>query len=556
MMMMKLNPPCRRAVVSLLCAQLLLAACSATAHAPVPGMQPAAQTAAPYAVQALWPEPKPTPQPASQPARWAQPAVVRTQPNFQAPSATHCARPLQTREVPGRPAGQAPSTSEYRHEHGRLAMAAPTGAGAAAPSAEAAAPGADVAGGPAPRPRPLPAPAAKAAAPTGASASTAPSSPSTRAEASAALADAATSRFAPPQRPGQPPMQVPPPQDPTVTAGMVDDNADFSGYLAFRNRTRVEHRARDIRERYLLEVKDPRGRAVADAEVAVQAPSGHAMWARTDTAGRVWLHPNAFDPSRSAYYEVAVRKDGRESGARLSRGQKSAVEVVLDARPAPARARLDLVFLVDATGSMGDEIDKLKATLRGITAEVARLPSQPDLCLGLVAYRDKGDAFLLRSHDLTDDVGAFQGALNALRADGGGDYPEAMNEALHETVHNLSWRGDGATRLVVLLADAPPHLDYGGPYYDDDMQAALGKGIKVFSVGASGLDKQGEFIQRQIAQYTGGRFVFLTYAQAHNPASGPGRETVHDVKNYSVDTLDRLIVRLVSDELGKLAPGG
>eukprot|EP00744_Colponema_vietnamica_P033695 GILI01055926.1.p1 GENE.GILI01055926.1~~GILI01055926.1.p1 ORF type:complete len:117 (+),score=21.90 GILI01055926.1:40-351(+) len=83
------------------------------------------------------------------------------------------------------------------------------------------------------------------------------------------------------------------------------------------------------------------------------------------------------------------------------------------------------------------------------------------------------------------------------------------------------------------------------------MLAALGKGIKVFGVGASGLDKQGEYIQRQIAQYTGGRFVFLTYANASQPASGPGRETVHDVKNYSVDTLDRLIVRLVREELAQ-----
>ena len=64
-----------------------------------------------------------------------------------------------------------------------------------------------------------------------------------------------------------------------------------------------------------------------------------------------------------------------------------------------------------------------------------------------------------------------------LQAGGGGDYPEALNEALHTAVHRLSWRGRGATRLVVLLADAPPHLDYGGPYYDDDMMAALGKGI-------------------------------------------------------------------------------
>ncbi|RYX89004.1 MAG: VWA domain-containing protein, partial [Comamonadaceae bacterium] len=338
-----------------------------------------------------------------------------------------------------------------------------------------------------------------------------------------------------------------------VTAGMVDDNADFTSYLAFRNRTRVAHRPRDIRERYLLEVKDSRGRGVADAEVAVQSPRGQAMWARTDTAGRVWLHPDAFDPSHSSVYDVSVRKDGRQAQAYLKRGQKSSVEVQLDARPAALRAQLDLVFLIDATGSMADEIGKLKATLHTIATEVAQLPSRPDLCFGLVAYRDRTDQFLLRSHDFTNNLGAFQGVLDALQAAGGGDYPEAMSEALNETVHNLSWRGDGTTRMVFLLADAPPHLDYGGPQYDDDMMAALGKGIRIFGVGASGLDKQGEYIQRQIAQYTGGRFVFLTYDQARSPSSGPGRETVHDVKNYSVDTLDRLIVRLVSDELGKLA---
>jgi Mg-chelatase subunit ChlD len=469
-----------RCLAALLGAQLLFTACSATAQPP-------------HGMNGIWAEPKP--------ATWPGPAPVqRVLPNFQSPSATHCARPIQTREIPGRLQEEAFSS---RDEH-RDSLAKSRAAESSARMAPAA-PAAASAGSPAPS-------------------------------------------FAPPQ--AQPQQQ--PSASPVVTAGVVDDNADFGAYLAFRNRTRVEHRARDVRERYLLEVKDPRGRAVADAEVAVQSPGGHAMWARTDTAGRAWLHPNAFDPSRSPWYEVAVRKEGRQSFARLARGQKNSVEVMLEARPAQARARLDLVFLIDATGSMADEIGKLKATLRSIADDVARLPSRPDICFGLVAYRDKGDAFVLRSHDFTNDLGAFQGVLNNLQAAAGGDYPEAMNEALHETVHNLSWRGEGATRLVVLLADAPPHLDYGGPYYDDDMLAALGKGIKVFSVGASGLDKQGEYIQRQIAQYTGGRFVFLTYANAHQPSSGPGRETVHDVKNYSVDTLDRLVVRLVSEELGKL----
>ena len=340
-----------------------------------------------------------------------------------------------------------------------------------------------------------------------------------------------------------------------VTAGMVDDNANFADYLAFRERTQVQHRPVDVRERVLLQVRDPRGRAVPDAEVVVRAASGAAMWARTDTAGRAWIAPTAFDARASRWYEVTVRQGKAQSSAVFQRGQKSAVDVTLDAAAPAQRARLDLVFLIDATGSMADEIAKLKATLRTIADDVATLPSRPDTCFSLVAYRDKGDAFVLRSHDFTSNLGAFQKVLDQLQADGGGDTPEAMNEALFEAVHALSWRGSGATRLMVLLADAPPHLDYAGPQYDATMKAALGKGIKVFSVGASGLDKQGEYIQRQIAQYTGGRFVFLTYRQAHDPASGPGRETVHDVSNYSVETLDRLIVRLVSDELAKLPQG-
>ena len=484
----------------------LLVACTAQALSPI--------AVPPPSPPAVWPEPQPD---LSITALQRPYAPLLSTPNFKAPAASHCARPIQTREIPGRPA-QSQNEARMERERGRLDESKSrifSKRAEMAPSADALASAA-------------PAAAAEAAMPAP------PSTPTPAAQ---------------PQR--QPaPLQKPRP-DP-VTAGMVDDNADFSEYLAFRDRTPVQHRSRDIRERHLLVVRDPQGRGVADAEVLVRSAQGHAMWARTDTQGRVWVHPNAFDPGQSQVYDIQVRKNGQHAQGFLRRGQKSAVELNLSTHASTAQARLDLVFLIDATGSMADEIDKLKATLQSITSEVAQLPSRPDLCLGLVAYRDKGDQFLLRSHDFTNDINAFQGVLNALRAAGGGDYPEAMSEALHETVHQLNWRGDGATRMVVLLADAPPHLDYGGPQYDDDMLAALGKGIKIFSVGASGLDKQGEFIQRQIAQYTGGRFVFLTYEDAARPGSGPGRETVHDVNNYSVQTLDRLIVRLVREELAPL----
>ena len=377
-------------------------------------------------------------------------------------------------------------------------------------------------------------------------------------------AESAVPMFAPPSafapapqvmQPGQPWAR---PADEPVTAGVTDDNADFGAYLTYRSRARqagINVRDRDITERYRLSVHDAAGRPVPDALVSVHAGSTpRPLWARTDAGGEVWLHPRAAGIN-DAVLEVRVSKPGvggeLQGSARLRRGQRDALQVRLDANVPVDRARLDIAFLVDATGSMGDEIDKLKRSMQSVAAQIARLPGQPDVCFALVAYRDRGDEFFVRALDFTNDLDSLQRQLNALRAAGGGDYPEALNEALHTAVHRLSWRDDGATRLLLLVADAPPHLDYGAPWYDDDMQGALARGIKLFTLAASGLDKSGEYIYRQLAQYTGGRFVFLTYDKAREPSSGPGRETVHDVGNYSVETLDRLVVRLVREELAR-----
>ena len=378
-----------------------------------------------------------------------------------------------------------------------------------------------------------------------------------------AAADGLALRAAPSSLPQPAPPQAtllprPRPAGEVVTAGVVDDNADFGEYLAYRQRKAgLPVRERDISERTLLEVTDAQNRPVHDAEVAVQRAGAAQplMWARTDTAGRVWLHPRAFLSAADAgerTLHVAVRHGSGQARGVFVRGQPQALQLRLNAvAQAAARPRLDLVFMVDATGSMGDEIAKLKTSMRAMAQQIAQLPGQPDVCFGLVAYRDRGDAFLTRTHDFTDRPDAFQQVLANVQAAGGGDMPEALNEALHEVVHGLSWRADAA-RMVVLVADAPPHLDYGGPQYDRDMQAALAKGIKLFAVGASGLDPVGEYIFRQIAQYTAGRFVFLTYRNAADPGSGPGSQTVHDVKQYSVQTLDALVVRLVGEEMARL----
>ncbi len=460
------------------------------------------------ASEPLWPAPATTAP--EQVARQPMPQRQRqTAPNFRAPVATVCSDTPQLREVPDPQPQQrereiSPLVGGLRRSEELREMALPP-----------------------------PSPPAPAAAPA----------------LESVVVTGARPAIVPPHRPSPPRQQPLAP----VTAGVVDDNADYGGFLQFLRRHGESARlGRDVSVRQRLRVVDAQGRPVPDAEVAVASPDGARMWARTDAGGQAWLHLNAFDDRDSASYRVDVRRDGRQAQAQLRRGQKNTLEVALPAAAPAARARLDLVFMVDATGSMGDEIDKLRGSLRDIVRGIEQLPSRPDVCLGLVTYRDRGDEYFVRSWDLTGNVGAFQQVLDGVRAGGGGDMPEAMNEAFDHAVQALNWRGPATTRLLLSLADAPPHMDYPPPHYDRSMLAALGKGIKVFSVAASGQDTTGEIVQRQIAQYTGGRFIFLTYKDAADPGSGPGSETVHEVSNYSVDTLDKLVVRLVREELAQL----
>ncbi|MFN8490164.1 MAG: vWA domain-containing protein [Caldilineaceae bacterium] len=344
-----------------------------------------------------------------------------------------------------------------------------------------------------------------------------------------------------------------------VTAGVTDDNEGWNDYLAYRSRHQGEFyiHDRDVSERYVIQVIDENSLPVHDATVEVYAGGQVVFTGRTDAGGQMLFHPRALDENyqlRSAgEFRVVAKKGYVAQSHTFARNGSDHWLLTLTS---PARAdytQLDLVFLIDATGSMGDEIDKLKASMADVADQIAKLPAKPDVRYGLVAYRDRGDEFVVRPYDFTYNLNDFQRNLAALRADGGGDTPESLNEALRTTLNNLSWRNDNTVRLIILVADAPPHLDYGEAFsYDNGMIEMVQRGIKIFPVGASNLEGDGEYIFRQMAQFTGGKFVFLTYKNGDDPSSGPGTETNHDVDNYSVDTLDKLVVRLVREELAKL----
>ena len=184
--------------------------------------------------------------------------------------------------------------------------------------------------------------------------------------------------------------------------------------------------------------------------------------------------------------------------------------------------RLDVAFLLDATGSMGDEIGAVKEKIREMISEIALGDPAPDVRFGIVVYRDRGDEFVTRTFDLTRDIDRIVDNLGEIEANGGGDYAESFNEGLHVAVQELNWELEKLVpKLVFIIADAPPHMDYSDDYdYRREIDAAQDRGIAIHAIGASGLDREGEAIFREVAEGTDGQFQWLAYESRYVDEEG------------------------------------
>jgi hypothetical protein len=336
-----------------------------------------------------------------------------------------------------------------------------------------------------------------------------------------------------------------------LRAGSVDDNARFTDYLAYRHAFADQHLAAhdfDVTERHVFTVATPSGSPVLGAVIKVKTTAGAPVAElRTFADGRALWFPKATKAGAANRFKVEVTKGHATKTITIDRASLDHA-VTLDAPAAPARS-LDVEFLVDATGSMGDEIAQLKASLSSISDRVRSLPSHPDVRFALTIFRDRGDDSLSRTWDFTADVAGFRRSIADIEATGGGDTPEDVQQGLHDALAKPSWRGADTVKLVFLVGDATPHLDYDhDPDYVDAIVTAAAEGIKIESLAASGLDDQGEYIWRQLAQATLGQFVFLTY--------GADDTTTNHVSGYTPDDLDDLVVRLISGELGGASPQG
>ena len=144
---------------------------------------------------------------------------------------------------------------------------------------------------------------------------------------------------------------------------------------------------------------------------------------------------------------------------------------------------VDVVFVLDTTGSMGGLIQTAKEKIWSIATTMASAQQTPDIRIGLVAYRDKGDAYVTRVVDLSDDLDSVYATLMDFEANGSGDTPESVNKALYDAVHAMSWsQKDQAYQVIFLVGDAPPHMDYNEVQYPEIVAAATEKGIVINTI--------------------------------------------------------------------------
>ncbi len=148
------------------------------------------------------------------------------------------------------------------------------------------------------------------------------------------------------------------------------------------------------------------------------------------------------------------------------------------------RPLIEVVFVLDTTGSMGGMIEAAKEKIWSIASSMAAAQPTPELRMGLVAYRDRGDEYVTRVVDLSSDLDAMYAKLMELQAAGGGDTPESVNQALYDAVHRIGWSTDPqAYRTIFLVGDAPPHRHYPNDVqYPVTLAVAAERGIVVNTI--------------------------------------------------------------------------
>ena len=335
-----------------------------------------------------------------------------------------------------------------------------------------------------------------------------------------------------------------------LTAGEWNDLADWKFWTNLLNNNNFYEKP-DYwkffpKNLVVAKVVDADDNAIANVPVELMKGDAVEFATKTDNSGMAYCWINLFGSNSGDLNaeDFSLRINGAPSDEALAlttiKDSELNVNIIVNdeiSHPAP---KADVAFIVDATGSMMDEIAFLVSDLDYIIGHAAA-SNKVALRTAALFYRDEDDEYLTKHNDFAGDVAVTQKFVSQQSADGGGDYPEAVHTALEASLQNLSWDESARARIAFLILDAPPH-------YTENVISSLQKsitlyaknGIKLIPVSASGIDKDTEFLLRFFDLATGSTYVFLT------DDSGIGDSHIEaSVGDYEVEYLADLLVRLI-----------
>ena len=268
-----------------------------------------------------------------------------------------------------------------------------------------------------------------------------------------------------------------------------------------------------INHRFGVEIKNNKGQKVIGETVSLKDNEGKILWtAITDNRGKaeLWNNPfNASSPDKKLSCNLSITINEKVISLGKIKPTGTGYSTYVISETVNTNPDVDVCFVVDATGSMGDEISYLKAELMDVMMQLQKSAPCSPIRLSSVFYKDQGDEYVTRKMPFVNRIDDVVSFVSDQYAGGGGDFPEAVHSGLNVAINELDWSKKALTKVIFLILDAPPHTE-NAKDIQNLMQQASEKGIKIIPITASGIDKSTEFCMKYLAAGTGGDYIYIT----------------------------------------------
>ena len=335
-----------------------------------------------------------------------------------------------------------------------------------------------------------------------------------------------------------------------ITAGAWNDNTFYNDWVELfdqgesKNGKFYDYTAKELSwgynslKRVSVSVKNGEDPVMGATVVAYGTDDNKLFSAVTDAQGNAYLFPTAEEG------KISVTSGGETVFVDFT-AQERALSVDVSSSSNKLNV-IEIMLVVDVTGSMSDELEFLKNEIADVVNRIAANDTETIIKLAMLFYRDTDDSVPFEYYDFKDVTDADgldlqQAALNTQRASGGGDYPEAVDKALEIAV-GKQWSTGATTKIIFHVLDAPAHDDnQNKKLLTDSVEKAAELGIRICPIICSDSSTDTEYIMREAAIYTGGTFIFVT-----DDSGIGGSHHDPELPNATVELLNSLMVRLVN----------